>query len=621
MHRLVLTSYGRPARAALESLVAEAKGADPLAPVTVAVPSNYAGLSLRRHDARFGPNHAPGLVNVRFLALNRVAELLGAPFLAEPDRRPAHSRSAARGGAGRARRRRPACFASVAGHPSTVRALVSAFADLRVADDAALARLAETSPRAASVVRCYHRFRELTAGTYDDEDQLEVAAALVAESGVPADLGALVLFLPDRLSPGGLALVAGFASRTFTAAVLGLTGDPDADAETRALGETLGRGRSGDPLDSGPATVRVGDRVISAPDPESEVREVVRALVERADAGRSLHDVAVAWRIAEPHAGLLHERLGRSRHPRLRTLGAAALGHGHRPQPRRADGPRRPRLPPRRRHGSPRRRVDPRDRRRSVGARWTAGTGCPGRRESSRAPTSGRPGSRAGAQEILDRAAGTRPGVARRRAREDRPVRRSSSRSSWRGPPRRSRRGPTGSHGHVARAALHRHAAADLARGRDRRPRAGARTARGTRRALEHDPGRSADLPGRARPSSSSSPSTTSAASGSACCSPRSDRCAAPTSTPCSSSAPLRAGCPRHRATTRCSPIASGPSPRARFRPVRSPPAASARSTSRRSAARAGRCSSAGRVRIPSASAPCSRRAGSSRRCASSPAR
>jgi ATP-dependent helicase/nuclease subunit B len=88
MQRLVLTSYGRPARAALESLVAEAKGADPLAPVTVAVPSSYAGLSLRRHDARFGPDHAAGLVNVRFLALNRVAELLGAPFLAEPDRVP-----------------------------------------------------------------------------------------------------------------------------------------------------------------------------------------------------------------------------------------------------------------------------------------------------------------------------------------------------------------------------------------------------------------------------------------------------------------------------------------------------------------------------------------------------
>lgn len=307
MHRLVLTAFGRPARAALEAFVSEAKGADPLAPVTVAVPSNYAGLSLRRHGARFGTDGARGLVNVRFLALNRVAELLGAPFLAEPDRVPLTPEArleAARVALAEA----PGVFAPVAGHPSTVRALVGAFHDLRVADDAALARLAATSPRAESVVGCYHRFRALTAGTYDDEDQLEVAAALVAEHGIPADLGALVLFCPDRVSPGGLALVGGFASRTFTAAVLGLTGDVDADAETRALAGMLAA-HLGDPEDAGPSEPRLGNRVISAPDPDSEVREVVRALVERADAGQSLHDVAVAWRVAEPHARLLHERL------------------------------------------------------------------------------------------------------------------------------------------------------------------------------------------------------------------------------------------------------------------------------------------------------------------------
>ncbi|MGZ4689198.1 MAG: PD-(D/E)XK nuclease family protein [Acidimicrobiia bacterium] len=308
MSRLVLTAFGRPARTALEALVAEAKGDNPLAPVTVVVPSNYAALSLRRHDARFGADRGPGLVNVRFLALNRVAELLGAPFLAEPDRVPLTPEArleAARVAVAEA----PGVFAPVAAHPSTVRALAAAFHDLRAADDAALTRLAGTSPRAASVVGCYRRFRALTAATYDDEDQLEVAAALVAETGIPADLGALVLFCPDRLSPGGLALVAGFASRTFTAAVLGLTGDVEADAETRALADTLAP-HLGSPLDSGPTAPRLGDRLISAPDPESEVREVVRALVERADAGGNLHDVAVVWRVAEPHARLLHERLG-----------------------------------------------------------------------------------------------------------------------------------------------------------------------------------------------------------------------------------------------------------------------------------------------------------------------
>src|SRR5438445_10914868 len=97
----------------LDATVAEAKDADPLAPVTVAVPSTYAGLSLRRRRS------ALGSVNVRFQSLNRIAELLGAPLLAEPDRRPLTP--AVRAEAVRlALATDPGLFAGVADHPSTI---------------------------------------------------------------------------------------------------------------------------------------------------------------------------------------------------------------------------------------------------------------------------------------------------------------------------------------------------------------------------------------------------------------------------------------------------------------------------------------------------------------------
>src|SRR5438445_10813449 len=97
----------------LDATVAEAKGDDPLAPVTVAVPSTYAGLALRRRRS------ALGSVNVRFQSLNRIAEILGAPLLAEPDRRPptpAVRAEAVR----RALSAVSGPFARVADHPSTI---------------------------------------------------------------------------------------------------------------------------------------------------------------------------------------------------------------------------------------------------------------------------------------------------------------------------------------------------------------------------------------------------------------------------------------------------------------------------------------------------------------------
>jgi len=67
---------GPAAEAWLSQAVAELKGADPLGPLTVVVPNQYAKLALRRRLA------AAGYANVRHEVLTRVAESLGASELA-----------------------------------------------------------------------------------------------------------------------------------------------------------------------------------------------------------------------------------------------------------------------------------------------------------------------------------------------------------------------------------------------------------------------------------------------------------------------------------------------------------------------------------------------------------
>src|SRR5256885_7033837 len=89
---VVGTAYGRPASQRLHDAVAGAKNDEPLAPVTVVVPTNSVGVAARRRLAsgELGPltSTARGVVGVTFLTVFRLAELLGAPRLAAARRPP-----------------------------------------------------------------------------------------------------------------------------------------------------------------------------------------------------------------------------------------------------------------------------------------------------------------------------------------------------------------------------------------------------------------------------------------------------------------------------------------------------------------------------------------------------
>ncbi len=307
---------GRAAVLTLRDVVTEAKANDPLAAVTVVVPSGFSGLSLRRllaagtaatSDGAEALRQTSGLVNVRFLVADRVAALLGAASLAEQGRRPLTSAvrsEALRVALGEA----PGDFTPVADHPSTERLLDRAFAELRVADEPALRRLSEQGRRAGEVVRLHRAVRRRLAPTwYDDRDVLEAAVAAVA-AGQPAvaDLGQLVVFCPRPEDDAAQRLASAFGARAVV-----IDGALDSILE-----ET-------------PGARRLVDRIMSVADADDEARTVCREITSLVRQGVALHRIGVAYPL-QAYGPLLHHHLEAAgiahNGPAVRTLGHSVTG-------------------------------------------------------------------------------------------------------------------------------------------------------------------------------------------------------------------------------------------------------------------------------------------------------
>lgn len=301
---VLLAHHGAEARDALWRLVEAAQRDDPLAPVTIAVPSPYAGLSLRRALGARG-----GFVNVHFVALARVAELLGAPALAATGRRPLAGplRSEA---VHAALLDDPGPFAAVAEHPSTAARLAATFRDLRRARlEPPLRALHGLGARAEAVARLYADVRRRTSAYYDEEDLLEEAAAAIAAGGtVATEVGRIIVFTPTTLSGAEVAFVRGLIETGHASVVLGLTGEDDTDDQhARALAVALGAVAAAPP--EGGGTAPRGTRTLAAPDPDDEARAVARRIVTAAEHGTPLHELAVLYRLDEPYARILPEVL------------------------------------------------------------------------------------------------------------------------------------------------------------------------------------------------------------------------------------------------------------------------------------------------------------------------
>jgi ATP-dependent helicase/nuclease subunit B len=258
--------------AALESIAA-ARRADPLAPVTVIVPSHAAGLQLRRRLAELTP-----FAGVRFEMLARVAEILAAGHLAAAGRAPL-ARPIGDYTSELVARESRGTRARVGDLPGYARALRQIFRRLRRggirrAEEAGLHERAQF----AEILRLYDRFREETAHFYDDEDLLEEAAALV-RSGRAAvgELGTIYVVPPVGRTAGEADLLAAFFE---TAPQYVALEEPVCDPDAR---------------------------FILAPDPASEAREAVREVVSALESGTALHEIAVFHGADPSYRRLLRE--------------------------------------------------------------------------------------------------------------------------------------------------------------------------------------------------------------------------------------------------------------------------------------------------------------------------
>ncbi len=312
-------------------LVADEKRDDVLAPVTVVTPTRYAGLALRQELGR------EGFVNVRFMVLPMLAELLGGAALERDGRKPLTSvvetitlRHVLEESTGP--------LARVREHPSTLHSLRSAFGQLRNASDDVRANLAARDDLSGAVARMHDRFRELVRDDwYDLEDLAEAAAEQVRLGETPGlcDLGLIVFYLPGRVSPAQAKLLEVLAQDGRCAVVLGITGDDAADETVREL-----EARLGSALGTTDNVSRDDQQLPVLPDSahlyisrnaHEELRWVIRQVVREAEENRiPLHRMAILYRTADPYATMIRDELRMARIPMAgpdaETLGNTAVG-------------------------------------------------------------------------------------------------------------------------------------------------------------------------------------------------------------------------------------------------------------------------------------------------------
>ncbi len=325
---------GRPWASAILDAIRALQNDDPLSSVTVLVPSNTAGLSLRR---LFGsgvlddPSNQRGIINVAFSTPFQLASILAAPTLARGGQRPLTTAVLA-AAIRHVLRTEESRFASVAGHIATETALVRTYAEITELSVEQRTRLAANgSPRTVEVLALVDAVERHLAhhggGHHDESAVFDTATGVLADPSSPP-LGAIVFADPLDTGPASQPFVRALAATQQTRSIVAMTGDPDVDTDTLAkVAQRQGLAPMADTQVEPPPAPRA---LVPAADADDECRIVVRRTLALMADGVPLHRIAVFHPVAEPYARTLREHFEAASVPTAgpdhRTLGDSMVG-------------------------------------------------------------------------------------------------------------------------------------------------------------------------------------------------------------------------------------------------------------------------------------------------------
>ena len=311
---------GPDAIAALAGAVARAQQDDPFARVVV-IADHYDAARSVRH--RLG---ASGMINVTFQTGSRLAG-----ELAQTERKPL-SRLLESQAVRLVAEEQAAGFAP-AGKQRFYRSLSEAFRQMAERGDQPNPAGADSMNAIAE--KLYPDYCKLVddKGYYLPSQLPHFAAGAIADLPDARRLPSVIYYLPRRMSVGDIALARALQARGKAHIIAGRTGDPVSDDPVKDLLERLGCDVAAfdAAAHSNPLRQRAQDNalsIISAPDPEEEVRAVIRRIA--ADADTPYHRVAVIYRQDNPYAALLRQEMDFANIPysgaEYRSLGDTPTG-------------------------------------------------------------------------------------------------------------------------------------------------------------------------------------------------------------------------------------------------------------------------------------------------------